>query len=86
MSEKNHIQIPDKGVWNSVKSAKNQKVNHLMVTAGEDTTIVDTPLAINLRIIPRVFTAPLQAVGLVTSIFARMLNTKITLHLNDDKD
>ena len=84
MSEKNRIRIPDKGVWKSVKSVKNQKVNHLTVTAGEDTTIVDAPLTLNLRIIPRVFTAPMQAVGLVTSIFARMLNTRITLHLDDD--
>jgi len=86
MSEKNRIQIPDKGVWSSIKSAKNQKVKHLTVKAGEDTTIIDAPLALDLRIIPKVFTAPLQAVGLVTSIFARMLNTNITLHLNDDKE
>ena len=86
MAEKKRIQIPDKGVWKSVKSVRNQKVNHLTVTAGEDTTIVDTPLVLNLRMIPRVFTAPMQAVGLVTSIFARMLNTQITLHLDDEQD
>ena len=86
MSEKNRVQIPDKGMWTSIKHAENQKVKHLTVRTGEDTTIVDAPLTLNLRIIPRVFTAPLQAIGLVTSIFARMLDTKITLQLDDDKD
>ncbi len=86
MSEKNLIQFPAKGIWRSIKAAKNQTINHLTVTAGKDTTIVDSPLSLNLRIIPRVFTAPLQAIGLVASMFARMLDTKITLQLDDDKD
>jgi len=86
MSEKNRVKFPDKEVWSSVKSAKSQKINHLTVTAGENTTIIDAPLTLNLRVIPKVFTAPLQAIGLVTSIFARMLNAKIILHLNDDKE
>jgi len=86
MSEKNRVQIPDKGIWSSIKHAKNQKVKHLTVRTGEDTTIIDAPITLDLRIIPKVFTAPLQAIGLVTSIFARMLNTNITLHLNDDKE
>ena len=86
MSEKNRIKFPDNGVWSSIKSAKNQKVTHLTVKTGEDTTIVDAPITLDLRIIPKVFTAPLQAIGLVTSIFAGMLNTNITLHLNDDKE
>lgn len=86
MTEKNRVQFPDKGAWNSVKSVKNQKVNHLTITAGEDTTVVDMPLVLNLRIIPRVFTAPIQAIGLVTSMFARMLNTRITLSLDDEQD
>jgi hypothetical protein len=86
MSEKNRIHFPDKGIWSSIKSVKSQKVNHLTVTTGEDMAIIDTPLAFDLRLIPRVFTAPLQAIGLVTSIFARMLDTNITLYLNDDKE
>jgi len=86
MSEKNRVKFPDKEVWSSVKSAKSQKINHLTVTADENTTIIDAPLTLNLRVIPKVFTAPLQAIGLVTSIFARMLNAKIILHLNDDKE
>ena len=86
MSEKNRIQFPDNGVWSSVKSAKNQKVKPLTVKAGKDITIIDAPLALDLHIIPKVFTAPLQAIGLVTSIFARILNTNITLHLNNDKE
>lgn len=69
-----------------MKDAKSQDVKHVTVTTGDDTTLIDTPIFLNLRLIPKVFTAPLQAVGLVTSIFARMLNTQITVQLNDDKE
>ena len=86
MPEKNLVEFPAKDTWKSVKDARNQQINHVTVTAGKDSRIVDAAVAFDLRIIPRVFTAPLQAIGLVTSIFARMLNTKITLHLNNDKD
>ena len=67
MSEMNRVQFPDKDIWRAVKAVKSQTINHLTVTTGEDMTVVDTPLTMNLRIIPKVFTAPLQAIGLVTS-------------------
>lgn len=86
MSNKDSIELPHKGVWSAMKEVKNNDICHLKVTTGEDTTVIDSPIAFNLRIIPRVFTAPLQAVGLVTSIFARMTNTKITLGIENDKD
>ena len=86
MSNKDFIEIPSIGVWHAMKEVKNRDIRHLKVTSGENTTILDSPVTINLQIIPRIFTAPLQAVGLVTSIFARMTNTKITLHMKDDED
>jgi len=86
MSKKNLIEIPSKSVWGAMKEVKNRDIRHLKVTAGEDTTIIDSPIVFNLRFIPKEFTAPLQAVGLVTSIFARMTNTKITLQIKNDQD
>jgi len=85
MSKKDFIEITSKGVWSAMKEVKNRDIHNLKVTTGEETTIADSPIAFNLRFIPRVFTAPLQAVGLVTSIFARMTNTKITLHVENDE-
>lgn len=69
-----------------MKEIKDRELCHLKVTTGENTPILDSPLALNLRFIPKVFTAPFQAVGLVISIFARMLNTKITLNLKDNEE
>ena len=86
MSNKNIIEFPSKCIWRSIKDAKNQTIRHLEITTWDNTTIVGTPMGFNLRIIPRIFTAPLQAIGLVTSIFAQMTNTKISLQLNNDKE
>jgi hypothetical protein len=86
MSNKHIIELRSKGVWSAMKEVKNSEIRHLKVTTGEDTKIIDTPIAFNLRLIPRVFTTPLQAVGLVTSIFSRMTNTNITLEVNKDND
>lgn len=86
MSNKHSIELPSKGVWSAMKEVKNSEIRHLRVTSGKDRTVVDSPLAINLRFIPGVFTAPLQAAGLVASIFTRMTNTKITLEVSKDND
>jgi hypothetical protein len=86
MSNKETIELTSKGTWSTMKKVKNSDIRHVKVTTGEDTTILDSPMNFNLRIIPRVFTAPLQAVGLVASIFARMTNTKISLGLDNDKN
>ena len=86
MSKIDLIEIPSKEVWSAMKEVKNRDIRHLKVTSGEDTTIIDSTIVFNLRFIPRVFTAPLQAIGYVTSIFARITNTKITLHVKDDND
>lgn len=69
-----------------MKEIKERELSHLKVTTGEDTTILDSPVDLGLRLIPKVFTAPFQAVGTVTSIFAHMLNTKITLGLEENDD
>jgi len=69
-----------------MKEIKDRELSHLKIATGEDTTILDAPLSLDLRWIPRVFTAPFQAIGLVTSIFARMLNARITLHVKDDEE
>ncbi len=86
MTNKDFLEIPSKGVWRAMKEVKNRDIRHLRVTSGENATILDAPLRFNLRWIPKVFTAPLQAVGLVTSIFARMTNTKIIINVKDDED
>jgi hypothetical protein len=86
MSKKELIEIPSKGVWSAMKRVKNGDIRHLKITAGEDRMIIDSPISFNLRFIPRVFTAPLQAIGMVASIFTRMTNTKISLHVNKDHD
>ena len=86
MSDKNVIELPSKGVWSAMKEVKNSEIRHMKITAGKDTSVIDAPIALDLRCIPRVFTAPLQAIGLVTSIFTRMTKTKITLHVNHDND
>ena len=80
------IEFPSKGVWRAMKEVKNRDIHHLRVTSGENTTILDSPVNLNLRWIPKMFTAPLLAVGLVTSIFARMTNTRIILNVKDDED
>lgn len=86
MSKKDLIEIPSKGVWRALNEIKNSDIRHLRISNGENTTIVDSPIGFNLRIIPRVFTVPFQAIGLVSSIFARMTNTKITLQVKNDND
>ena len=86
MSKNDLIEIPSKGVWRAMKQVKNSDIHHLRISAGKDTTILDSPIRLNLRFIPKVFTAPLQAIGLVTSIFARMTNTQITLQIKNDQD
>ena len=86
MSKEDLIEIPSKGVWRAMKDVKNSDIRHLKVTHGEDRMILDAPITFNLRFIPKVFTAPLQAIGLVTSIFARMTHTKISLHVNKERD
>ena len=86
MSNNKSIELPSKGTWSAMKKVKNSDIHHLKVITGGDTTIIDSPMNFNLRIIPRVFTAPFQAVGLVASIFAWMTNTKISLGLDSDKD
>jgi len=86
MSKHDLIEIPSKGVWRVMKEVKNSNIHHLKISAGKEATIVDSPIHFNLRFIPRVFTAPLQAIGLVTSIFARMTNIKISLQVKNDQD
>ena len=85
MPKKDYVELPSTSAWRAMKEIKERELRHLNVSIGENKTILDAPLRLNLRYIPRVFTAPLQAVGLVTSIFARMLNTRITLHVKDDE-
>jgi len=86
MSKKDIYELPSKGAWRAMKEIKDRELYHLNVSTGEDTTILDAPLSLNLRWIPRAFTAPFQAIGLVTSIFARMLNTRINLHVKDNEE
>jgi hypothetical protein len=86
VSNKDFVELPSKNVGSDMKKMKNSDIRHLKVTVGENTTVIDSPAAFNLRMIPRVFSAPLRAVGLVTSIFARMTNTKITFDLKNDND
>jgi len=86
MSGKETIELTSKGAWRAMKKVKHSDIRHIRVTAGTDTTILDSPINLNLRIIPRVFTAPFQAIGLVTSIFARMTRTKISLSIQSDQD
>jgi hypothetical protein len=86
VSNEDFVELPSKNVGNDMKKIKNSDIRHLKVTVGENTTVIDSQTAFNLRMIPRVFTAPLKAVGLVTSIFARMTNTKITFGLKDVND
>jgi hypothetical protein len=83
MSNKSDYELPSKGTWRAMKAVKNSELRNLKVTTGEKTTIIDAPVSINFRWIPKVFTAPFQAIGLVASIFARMTHTKITLQMKD---
>lgn len=69
-----------------MKDAKNRTTKHVNIKIGETTPVLDAPLALNLRIIPRVFTAPFQALGLVVSIFARITHSRITLEIKDDEN
>lgn len=85
MSKKDIFELPSKDAWRAMKEIKDRELCSLKVTTCKETTIIDSPIAFNLRFIPRAFTAPLQAIGLVTSIFARMTNTKITLHVKDNE-
>ena len=84
MTKKDYVELPSKEVCRAIKKAKNRDLCRLKIAAGKDTIIVDFLSGFNLRMIPSIFTAPLQAVGLVASIFARMTNTKITLCLRND--
>lgn len=86
MPKKDYLELPSKGAWWAMKEIKERELSHLEVTTGEDTTILDSPVALDLRLIPKVFTAPFQAVGLVTSIFAKMLNTRVTLGVKENDD
>ena len=85
MSKKSDYELPSQGTWRAMKTVKNSEISNLKVTAGDQTTIMDAPVSINFRWIPKVFTAPFQAIGLVTSIFARMTHTKIILQVKDDE-
>ena len=86
MPKKDYLELPSKGAWRAMKEIKERELSHLKVTTGIDTTILDSPVALDLRLIPKVFTAPFQAVGLVTSIFANMLNSKIALEMKEKDD
>lgn len=86
MSQKDLYELPSKDAWGAMKEIKDRELSHLKVTSGEDRTILDAPLSLDLRFIPRVFSAPFQAIGLVTSIFARMLHTRIALHVKDHEE
>jgi len=86
MWKRDIYEFPSKGAWRAMKEIKDRELYHLNISTGVDTTILDTQLSLNLRWIPRIFTAPFQAVGLVTSIFARTLNTRITLHVKDNEE
>ena len=83
MSKNSDYELPSKGTWRAMKAVKNSEISNLKITAGDQTTILDAPVSVNFRWIPKVFTAPFQAIGLVTSIFARMTHTKITLQMKD---
>jgi hypothetical protein len=86
MPEKDFYEFPSKGAWRDMKEIKDRELSHLNVSTSENKTILDSPMTLNLRFIPKAFTAPFQAVGLVTSIFASTLNTKITLHVKDNEE
>ena len=86
MPNKHNIELPSKGIWSDMREVKNREIRHLKITAGEEKTVVDLPMTLDLRIIPRIFTAPFQALGLVTSIFTRMTNTKIRLQVNGEDE
>ncbi len=86
MPIKDIFELPSKGAWRDMKEVKNRELCHLKVTTGEDVTILDSPVTLDFRLIPKIFTAPFRAVGLVTSIFARMTNTKLTLHVKDNEE
>ena len=62
MSNKETIELSSKGAWSAMRKVKNGDIQHLKVTRGEDTTLLDSPMNFNLHFIPRVFTAPLQAI------------------------
>ncbi len=86
MPKKEFVELPSKRAWRTMKEIKDREIRHLNVSIGENKTVLDSPLNLNLRYIPRMFTGPFQAVGLVTSIFARMFNTRITLQVKDDEE
>lgn len=86
MPKKDVFELPSKGTWRAMKEVKDRELCHLKVTTGEHTTILDSPVVLNFRLIPKIFTAPFRAVGMVTSIFARMTNTKITLHVKENEE
>lgn len=86
MPKKDFVKLPSKDAWRAMREIKNREVRHLNISIGENKTVLDSPLTINLRYIPRMFTAPFQAIGLVTSILARMFNTRITLQMKEDKE
>jgi len=83
MSKRTDYELPSKGTWRAMKAVKNSELHNLKVTTDDNTTILDAPVSINFRWIPKMFTAPFQAIGLVTSIFARMTHTKIILQVKD---
>ena len=85
MSKKTNYELPSKGTWRAMKAVKNSEISNLKVTTGDSTTIIDAPVFLNFRWIPKMFTAPFQAIGLVTSIFARMTHTKIILQVKDNE-
>ena len=86
MPKKDTFELPLKDAWGAMKEVKDCELCHLKVTTGEHTTILDSPVALNLRLIPKIFTAPFRAAGMVISILTRMTNTKITLHLKDNEE
>lgn len=86
MSDQNSIEFPSKGIGRKIKETRNRKIQRLNVSVSDDTTVFDAPVVFDLRIIPKVFTAPLEAIGGVTSIFARMTGTRISLQLEDDQE
>jgi hypothetical protein len=86
MPNKDIFELPSKRAWRDMKEVKDRELCHLKVTTGDNATILDSPVTLNFRLIPKVFTAPFRAVGLVTSIFTRMTNTKLTLYVKDHEE
>lgn len=84
MADNKRYTFPADRAWKTMREVKDSEISGISVTAGEEATLIDLPLKLNLKIIPRVFTKPFQAIGLVSSIFSRMLGLQINLYAADD--